>query len=74
MAILWLLVIDELLHTLNRSGVTTIGYADDVAIVISGNFHCTGIELTKSALKTTIIGCSSKGRTINPSKTVMLDS
>jgi hypothetical protein len=36
--LLWSLVVDKLIEGLNENGCYTLGYADDIAILISGNF------------------------------------
>jgi hypothetical protein len=35
--LLWSLVVDDLIWGLNSNGYYTVGYADDIAILINGN-------------------------------------
>lgn len=70
--LLWSLVIDELLADLNSNGFHAIGYADDVAVTITGKFASTISELTYSALRRTHTWCCQHGLTINPAKTTLI--
>ena len=44
------LVVDKLIRGLNGNGCYTLGYADDIAILISGKFSNTVSELLQEAL------------------------
>jgi hypothetical protein len=46
--LLWGLVVDDLLWELNDGGYYTVGYADDIAILIIGKFPQTARGLTNS--------------------------
>jgi hypothetical protein len=48
--LLWSLVVDELVGGLNGIGYYTLGYADDIAILIHGKFPNTVSELQQEAL------------------------
>jgi hypothetical protein len=50
--LLWSLVIDDFLWELNDKGYYTVGYADDVAILIHGKFLSTVSECLQMALYT----------------------
>jgi hypothetical protein len=45
--LLWSLVVDELLWELNDDDYYTVGYVDDIAIIINGNFPQTVSEVLK---------------------------
>lgn len=67
--LLWCLVVDELLVRLKKLGVNVYGYADDVAIVVRGNFLQELKELMERALQTTVEWSRAKGLAVNPRKT-----
>ena len=69
---LWNLVVDELLSELRRRGIKVFGYADDLAVLISGPFVDTIRDLMKETLKFVLDWCNSKGLAINPSKTQLM--
>src|SRR5699024_8463551 len=48
--LLWNLVVDELLSLLNNSGFYTVGYADDLVILLTGNHKYMLCELMQTAL------------------------
>jgi hypothetical protein len=48
--LLWSLVVDKLIGGLDRNGYYTLGYADDIAILICGKFPNTVSELLQEAL------------------------
>lgn len=66
---LWCLVIDELLVSLQTAGFLTYGYADDVAIIVRGNFLPILKERMEVALKITQDWCLVRALMVNPSKT-----
>ncbi|XP_020298014.1 uncharacterized protein LOC109862388 [Pseudomyrmex gracilis] len=66
---LWCLVMDELLYKLQKKSFLVFSYADDVAIVVRGNFFSTLKETMEKALKITEDWCQLKGLRVNPSKT-----
>ena len=49
--ILWNMTVDDLLVKLNGSGCLAIGYADDIAILISGAFEGVLSSLMSTALR-----------------------
>ncbi|XP_020298245.1 uncharacterized protein LOC109862582 [Pseudomyrmex gracilis] len=63
------LVVDELLEKLKEASFPVYSYADDVAIVVKGNFLATLKDIMKEAHMLTQNWCQSKGLRANPSKT-----
>ena len=70
--LLWSLVVDDLLVKLCGLGYEAIGYADDLAIIITGKFDLTVSDIMKSALREVLNWCVSEGLSINPNKTVLV--
>ena len=68
-SLLWCLVMDELMFTLNEDGTYAQGYADDLVIVISGKFPNTIRELMQRALLRVERWCHKNGLSVNPEKT-----
>jgi hypothetical protein len=62
-------VVDSLLEELNGQKIYTQGYADDLAVVVTGKFPGTIAELTQWALRCVEKWCVKKGLSINPDKT-----
>jgi hypothetical protein len=50
--LLWSLVMDDLISGLNSNGYYTVGYADDIAILINRKFPHTVSEVLQTALHT----------------------
>jgi hypothetical protein len=50
--LLWSLVVDDLISGLNSNGYYTVGYADDIAILINGKFLHTVSVVLQTALHT----------------------
>jgi hypothetical protein len=48
--LLWSLDLDDLIWRLNNDGYDTVGYADDIAILIKGKFPHTVSEFLQTAL------------------------
>jgi hypothetical protein len=69
---MWSLVVDDLLWELNHRGYYTVGYADDIAILINGKFPQTVSEVLQTALHTVEQWCERTKLTINPNKTVVI--
>jgi ribonuclease HI len=67
--ILWNMTVDNLLEKLNESGYLAIGYADDIAILISGAFEEVLSSLMSSAFRIVEEWCSESGLSVNPEKT-----
>jgi hypothetical protein len=70
--LLWSLVVDDLLWELNCNGYYTVGYADDIAILINGNFLYTVSEVSQTTLCTVQKWCGKTNVSINPNKTVII--
>jgi hypothetical protein len=50
--LLWSLVVDDFIWGLNSNGYHTVGYADDIAILINRKFPHTVSEVLQTALYT----------------------
>jgi hypothetical protein len=70
--LLWSLVVDDLLWRLNNSGYYTVGYADDIAILINGKFPQTVSEVLQTGLHTVQQWCEMTKLSINPNKTAVI--
>ena len=70
--LLWLLVVDGLLKRLERNGVTVIGYADDIAILVNGKFPSILSELLERSLTTVKNWTEQCGLGVNASKTELI--
>lgn len=55
--LLWSLVVDELLDSLERRGFEVVGYADDVVIIVRGKFEDVIFERMQLALDHTFSWC-----------------
>jgi hypothetical protein len=69
--LLWSLVVDDLVWELNSNGYHTVGYADDIAILINGKFSHTVSEVLQAALCTVQKWWEKTKLSINPNKTVI---
>jgi hypothetical protein len=69
--LLWSLVVDELIG-LNDNGYNTLGYADDIAILVSRKFPYTVSELLQKALSKMQQWCERTQLSINPQKMVVV--
>lgn len=69
---LWNIVVDSLLESLNSQGYFTIGYADDLCVLIRGKFLSTVLEQTQNALKIVEAWCTEQRLSVNPQKTEMM--
>jgi hypothetical protein len=69
--LLWSLVVDKLIG-LNGNGYHTLGYADDIAILIHGKFPNTVSELLREALNMVQQWCDRTQPSINPQKMVIV--
>ena len=67
--LLWNMVVDGLLSKLNKTGVFTQGYADDIVILVSGRFLDTVCGLLQKTLDRTSHWCFETGLSVNPEKT-----
>jgi hypothetical protein len=70
--LLWSLVVDDLLWGLNNNGYCTVGYADDIAILINGKFLQTVSEVLQTALCTVQDWCERTNLSINPNRMVVI--
>jgi hypothetical protein len=66
--LLWSLIVYKLITGLKGSGCYTIGYAEDIAILISRRFPSTISELLQKALGTVQQWCDRTQLSINPQK------
>ena len=67
--LMWLLVVDELLLRLRDEGLQCVGYADDIAIMVQGNYEDTVAERMQRGLKIVDKWCTEAGLSVNPKKT-----
>ncbi|XP_047998147.1 uncharacterized protein LOC125235592 [Leguminivora glycinivorella] len=70
--LLWNLVVNNLITKLNEERFYTIGYADDLTILISSKFASTVCDLTQSALRIVERWCREFDLSVNPTKTEMV--
>jgi hypothetical protein len=70
--LLWSLVVNELIWELSDDGYYTVGYVDDIAILINGKFPQTVSEVLQTALCTVHQWCKRTYLSINPNKTVTI--
>jgi hypothetical protein len=64
--------VDDLFCGLNDRGYYTVGYADDIAILINGKFPQTLSEVLQTDLHTVQQWCERTKLSINPNKTVVI--
>lgn len=67
--ILWCMVIDSLLCSLNEAGMYTQGYSHDVFTLICRDYERTVGDLMRTAIKLVEEWCEEKGLRVNPVKT-----
>jgi hypothetical protein len=70
--LLWSLFVDELIGRLDGNGYYTLGYADDIAILIRRKFPNTVSELLQEALSMVQQWCDRRQLSINPQKVVIV--
>jgi hypothetical protein len=70
--LLWNLVVDELIGGLKGNGCYTLGYADDIAILICGKFPNTVSELLQEALSMVQQWCDGTQLSFNLQKMVIV--
>ncbi|KAI5637727.1 hypothetical protein NE865_09595 [Phthorimaea operculella] len=63
------MVIKSLITELNANNFYTIGYADDLAILLTGKFTSTVYDLTQAALRIVECCCTRYALSVNPTKT-----
>jgi ribonuclease HI len=69
---LWSLVVNSLLEELNNGPIHTVGYADDLVILVNGKFPGTVSEIMNEALRKVERWCNCNQLSINPSKTIVI--
>lgn len=67
--LIWSMVVDSLLLTLNNLGYYSVGYADDIVIIPIGKHLSTVTEVAQQALCVCERWCVSSGLSVNPAKT-----
>ena len=70
--ILWNMTVDDLLVKLNESGYLAVGYADDIAILISGAYEEVLSSLMSRAFRIVEEWCNASGLSVNPDKTGLI--
>ena len=70
--LLWNLVVDSLLRRLNDKGFRTIGYADDITVLISGKFEGVLCNIMQTALRIIETWCTENALSANPAKTELV--
>ena len=63
---------DELLWGLNEAGYYTIGFTDNIAIIVRGKFPSTVSEVLQNALKRLENWCNRTKLSVNPNKTTIV--
>ena len=70
--LLWSLVMDGLIETLESLGFEVIAYADDIVVVVRGMDDSTISDRMQQALSATWYWCQNENLRINPEKTVLI--
>lgn len=70
--LMWSLVVDDLLRSLEAKGFEVVGFADDIVILVRGKFDNVVSERMQQALNLTHSWCIKEGLSINPSKVVIV--
>ena len=70
--LLWNMVVNDLITMLNASHYYTIGYADDLTIIITGKFANTVFDVTQAALRIVEQWCNNYELSVNPTKTELI--
>ena len=70
--LLWCFAVDSLLENITSSGLSCIGYADDVVIIARGKFGNTVSDVMSGALRGVETWCNNAGLSVNPLKTTMV--
>jgi hypothetical protein len=70
--LLWSLVVDKIIGGLNGNDCYTLGYADDIAVLICGKFWNTVSELLQEASSMVQQWCDRTQLSVNPQKMVMV--
>jgi len=70
--LLWNLTVDQLLWDLNEAVYYSIGFADDIAIIIRGKFPGTVSEVLQNAIKRLENWCNRTKLSVNPNRTTIV--
>ncbi|RVE41603.1 hypothetical protein evm_013751 [Chilo suppressalis] len=70
--LLWNVVVNDLITKLNNLHYHTVGYADDLAIIIPGKFASTACDVMRGAMKVVEKWCDDYGLKVNPVKTELV--
>jgi ribonuclease HI len=70
--LMWSLVVDEHLKSLEAKGFEVVGFADDIVILVRGRFDNVVSERMQEALNITQSWCIKEGLSINPTKVVIV--
>lgn len=70
--LLWNLVVDSLLQRLNNERYFTVGYADDITILLTGKFESVIFNQMQHALKLVEDWCNGHSLTANAAKTELV--
>ena len=70
--ILWNMTVDDLLTKLNRTGCIAVGFADDIALLISGAFEEVLSQLMQRIFRLVEEWCEESGLSVNPEKTGLI--
>jgi hypothetical protein len=71
--LLWSLVVDNLIWVFYSNGHFTVGYVDDIAILINGKFLRRVSEVLQTILCTVQGSCERPKLSINPNKTLIIN-
>ena len=71
-SLFWNLTMDKLLWDLNEAGYYSIGFADDIAIIIRGKFPSTVSKVLQNVLKRLENWCNRTKFSVNPNKTTIV--
>jgi ribonuclease HI len=70
--LLWNIIVDTLLDGLCEQGFQSIGFADDIVILVRGKFPRTLYGRMQSGLRMVENWCRDKGLSVNPKKTSLI--
>ena len=66
------MVVNSLLENLNKGPFQTVGYADDIVILVNGKFPETVSSTMQNAMNIVEKWCKDTQLTINPNKTTVI--
>lgn len=69
---LWVITMDPLLKAMNIDGTRIVAYADDIALLVTGNTRKTIISKTEEALEKISTWAADRGLTFSKEKSVMV--